>query len=506
MTSRPRSGRTPIPRSGWRRSIRTLLTAAVVCTPALAVTGGPAPAHAVDPDPTVTLLAPERTVTYTYGNNNRVYSDLGVELEISGGPLEIWTQRDAAYESGLVVTIKKPSGDVVLPEGITDTMGRLDDFFTLTFTSLADPGAEPKVTSKYACIGADTQRVSPDGPARSPYPQGCRYHRYSLGAVNGVPQGWSTSGLGYRHTIKPGRYDVEIAISDVYADALGISAEDRVLTQRLVVKKDDGGGCRGCRPAHGGDDDPSVDLEPAESEPTGNGIASLEDLPPGTPTPDLRAVPAFGIELNSKGTLLRFSANVWNGGNSPLVVDGFRRTGEDIMDAYQYFFDANGNQVAYDAVGTMEWDPDPTHQHWHFTDFARYELLDEDMNPVTPSGKEAFCLLPTDAIDLTVEGADWDTERGDLNTSCGGYEDRSIREVLQSGWGDTYSQYRAGQAFELAGVADGIYYVRVEVNPEGNLIESDTSNNDSLRKVKLRTTVSGERRVKVYPVGVIVEN
>ena len=27
------------------------------------------------------------------------------------------------------------------------------------------------------------------------------------------------------------------------------------------------------------------------------------------------------------------------------------------MDAYQYFFDANGKQVGYTPAGTMEWDP-----------------------------------------------------------------------------------------------------------------------------------------------------
>ena len=65
------------------------------------------------------------------------------------------------------------------------------------------------------------------------------------------------------------------------------------------------------------------------------------------------------------------------------------------------------------------------------------------------SKKEAFCLANTDPIDQTVPNADWNVTNDDLSTACGEYESLSIREVLASGWGDTYSQSRAGQSFNL---------------------------------------------------------
>jgi hypothetical protein len=235
-------------------------------------------------------------------------------------------------------------------------------------------------------------------------------------------------------------------------------------------------------------------------------VDSIADLPPGTPVPDLRPLPAFGIQVNRRGTQLQFSANVWNNGSSPLVVDGFRRADEDVMDAYQYFLDRDGNQVAYRQVGTMEWDPAPTHQHWHFRDFATYELLNADLSRAVRSGKEAFCLADTDAVDLTGDGADWQAQEEDLGSVCGGYEARSIREVLSGGWGDTYSQFRAGQSFPIKNLPDGIYYVRVVANPDDVLIESDTTNNESLRKVHIYTNRHGDRRVKVAPVGIVDEN
>jgi hypothetical protein len=186
------------------------------------------------------------------------------------------------------------------------------------------------------------------------------------------------------------------------------------------------------------------------------------------------------------------------------VVDGFRRDGEDEMDAYQYFFDADGTQTGYQNVGHMHWDPKPSHQHWHFEDFARYSLLDKNEVEAVRSKKEAFCLANTDAVDLTVPDAAWRPENTDLSTSCGDYSSLSIREVLASGWGDTYTQYRAGQSFDLRGLPNGTYYIAVVANPAGNLVEASTDNNVALRKIK----ISGKpdhRKVTVPQVGIIEE-
>jgi hypothetical protein len=174
------------------------------------------------------------------------------------------------------------------------------------------------------------------------------------------------------------------------------------------------------------------------------------------------------------------------------------------MDAYQYFFDADGTQTGYQDVGHMHWDPKPSHQHWHFEDFARYSLLDKDQVEAVRSKKEAFCLANTDAVDLTVPDAAWRPYNTDLATSCGDYSSLSIREVLASGWGDTYTQYRAGQSFDLRGLPNGTYYIAVIANPEGNLVEASTDNNVALRKIR----ISGRpdhRKVTVPQVGIITE-
>ena len=120
------------------------------------------------------------------------------------------------------------------------------------------------------------------------------------------------------------------------------------------------------------------------------------------------------------------------------------------------------------------------------------------------STKQSFCLANTDAVDYTVPGADWRPENTDLSTACGGQEALSIREVLSSGSGDTYFQYRTGQAFRLGDLPNGTYYIAVTANPLGNLVESDTTNNQSLRRIQLGGR-PGQRWVEAAPVGIVEE-
>ncbi|MFE5935378.1 lysyl oxidase family protein [Streptomyces sp. NPDC056470] len=226
-------------------------------------------------------------------------------------------------------------------------------------------------------------------------------------------------------------------------------------------------------------------LGPLSKRPTGK--PSVPDVP----KPDLRSLPAYGITISDGyedvpgKDYLAFSANVWNAGPAQLVVDGFRSPGKAKMDAYQYFYDAKGKQVGYTPTGTMEWDPRPGHVHWHFTDFASYRLLKADKKETVRSGKEAFCLANTDAVDYTVKNANWHPYNTDLATACGQENSISVREVLDVGSGDTYTQDLPGQSFDITSLPNGTYYIQVLANPENRLKETNTANNSALRKVVL---------------------
>ncbi|MGW8883447.1 lysyl oxidase family protein [Streptomyces sp. NPDC055749] len=238
-------------------------------------------------------------------------------------------------------------------------------------------------------------------------------------------------------------------------------------------------------------------LSPLAKRPAGKATV------PDVPKPDLRSLPAYGITISDGGDgapkgkdYMAFSANVWNAGPAQLVVDGFRSPGKKKMDAYQYFYDAKGKQVGYTPTGTMEWDPRPGHEHWHFTDFASYRLLKADKKETVRSGKEAFCLANTDAVDYTVKNANWHPYNTDLSTACGQENSISVREVLDVGSGDTYTQDLPGQSFDITGLANGTYYIQVLANPEKRLKETSLKNNSALRKVVLGGT-PGARTVKV---------
>jgi hypothetical protein len=167
------------------------------------------------------------------------------------------------------------------------------------------------------------------------------------------------------------------------------------------------------------------------------------------------------------------------------------------MDAYQYFYDGR-KPVGRAPVGTFEYDPRPGHQHWHFRQFARYTLLDASKQNVVVSEKEAFCLTPTEPIDLLRRGANWDPEHVGFGSACGDASSVWTRETLDVGWGDTYIQTLPGQSFDITDLPNGKYYIEVRTNPAGRLYERDTTNDVVLRRIRL-TGAPGNRSVHVPP-------
>ena len=454
-------------------------------------------ARAAAPTAPVSLWAPTKQVVWTYEGN--AYTDLGIKLVAQGGSFELRSTR-TSYDAPVRTVWRSPAGDIALPAGSSPTVGVLRRFVGLTFTPV--DGGPARTVRRSSCLGGTAERVRPDAAATSPYPRSCFYNPYSLGSVQGVQDGWAASVLGYGSPLRldPGRYDVVARVNPAYAAALGLSAEQAETRTRVVVKAEPteevehGGGHSHARSEAG----EPVPVRPADREPTQRSAGTTG------PRPDLRSLPAWGIGVARNGNYLHFAATVWNGGDSPLVVDGFRSRGEQTMEGYQYFFDAAGQQTGYQHVGQLDWDAKDTHRHWHFQDFASYTLLRSDRSVAVRSRKEAFCLANTDAVDLTVPGADWDVEGDDLATACGEASSMSIREVLSAGWGDTYAQFRAGQSFNLKGLPNGTYWIAVVANPRGRLVETSTANNTSLRRVVIGGK-PGARTVRVPQVGMVKE-
>ncbi len=113
------------------------------------------------------------------------------------------------------------------------------------------------------------------------------------------------------------------------------------------------------------------------------------------------------------------------------------------------------------------------------------------------SHKVGFCIAPTDPVDLLATH----TPSGSRPTTgftgqCGLPSALWVQEMMPVGWGDTYIQSIAGQAFNITSVPNGIYYIEIIANPQHVLYESNTHNDVSLRKVILGGR-PGHRTVKV---------
>jgi hypothetical protein len=220
--------------------------------------------------------------------------------------------------------------------------------------------------------------------------------------------------------------------------------------------------------------------------------------PPQAALPQLTALPSWGIRTahtKAGPDLLSFSATVWVGGNSPLDVEGFRQSGSPVRKAYQYFW-RNGKVIGRAPAGTMGFETGNGENEWHFEQFARYRLLTASKKLAVISHKVGFCIAPTDPVDMLIHSALWQPQFIGFGGACGSPSALWVQEYLPNGWGDTYVQSLAEQAFDITNVPNGTYYIEITVIPLHKLHELSTAGNTSLRKIILGGTAS-HRTVKV---------
>jgi hypothetical protein len=117
------------------------------------------------------------------------------------------------------------------------------------------------------------------------------------------------------------------------------------------------------------------------------------------------------------------------------------------------------------------------HRHYHFNTYAEYELLSADGNCVAANGhKQAFCLL--DYYDYPCD-SDPSTPAGPcslINGARGAYTcgNQGIRRNAQ----DVYYDGLDCQWIDITGVPAGDYIVRIRINTEHILNESNYDNNE----------------------------
>jgi hypothetical protein len=483
------------PGRGLRRAAAAGLASAV----AAATLAGPALAgtQAAAPGPVVKLVAAQNSITLP-SFRGQVFLDPGIYVASLGSALQFDVRR-ASYTKPVTLTqvLYRPGGGTTtrsLPASLLDGFYGLRDFVRL---SVADASGKVVASTRLVfCPNGNQQRAVPDSARTTPYPGGCAFDPFPLSLVMGVARGWGADPIGFSfagpgptYRLAPGTYKVTMTMAPQYVRVLHVTAADATASVKVTVVKG-----RGCCAA----------AAPSTAPGRARALAPLPRVrslasPPAAALPDLVPLPSWGIgafhDRRSGRDLLSFNATVWVGGNSPLDVEGFRSNGSPVMKAYQYFW-RNGHVIGRARAGTMGFDSKPGHNHWHFEQFARYQLLNSAKNLTLRSHKVGFCIAPTDPVNLLAPHATWQPSFTGFGGACGSPTALWVQEMMPVGWGDTYSQFVAGQAFDITSVPNGTYYIEVIANPQHVLYESNTRNDVSLRKVILGGT-PGHRTVTV---------
>ncbi|MFT5459408.1 MAG: hypothetical protein ACI9K2_005919, partial [Myxococcota bacterium] len=111
--------------------------------------------------------------------------------------------------------------------------------------------------------------------------------------------------------------------------------------------------------------------------------------------------------------------------------------------------------------------------HYHFTEYARYDLRDLATGEVLPIGAKAgFCVMDLGVYDEEISGG-----------SCEWYH--CGNQGISSGCYDIYHNSLQCQWIDVTDMADGDYEIIVTTNPVGLIPELDLSNNTATVQVNM---------------------
>ena len=202
--------------------------------------------------------------------------------------------------------------------------------------------------------------------------------------------------------------------------------------------------------------------------------------------PDLRSLPPRDLRFDTVTVdqtthhVLRFTTTVWNAGEGPLELRGV--SSEDRTLVYQRVYD-RASDFAEQLVGEFVFHV--AHNHWHFEEFAEYELWtaadyerwlasdggsggEQDVarwrGSKTTGQGESVCVRDSRPVDGRP-----DSPPSRVYRSC----DRDVQGV-SVGWGDTYRYTLPEQWIDLGEtpLPDGNYVLRQIADPRNLLYES----------------------------------
>jgi hypothetical protein len=195
----------------------------------------------------------------------------------------------------------------------------------------------------------------------------------------------------------------------------------------------------------------------------------------GQSLPDIESEPPFDVRVSQRDGrwYLGFATEARNVGPGALRIRG-TGTGSGTMAAKQLTEDGTG--VLNDRIGTLRYVSTPTHNHWHYLDFMRYELRGVDHPAVLRDQKQGFCLAGAPPAPF-VTGWCAANQPALTTTELG----------LLPGGREVYAPYVEGQeiAIDPATAPAGRYVLSARIGPTGVLRETRVDNNVGSTLVEL---------------------
>lgn len=213
--------------------------------------------------------------------------------------------------------------------------------------------------------------------------------------------------------------------------------------------------------------------------------AVAPQLPNLVPLPPLSV--GVGRTDDQEGPALRFSTAVANRGTQALDLVGIPEGPEEAMALQCVAWGGPRACATRSPVGRFVWHPD--HAHFHFEDFALYELRRlqgnglPDMTPqgvAATGGKISFCLIDVEQ-DRPADNPVYSLPHPLYYSCLAG----SSSQGISPGWRDVYTSSLTGQQIPIDGVANGRYALVVTTDPDNRLFESDDTDNVAATRLKL---------------------
>jgi len=211
------------------------------------------------------------------------------------------------------------------------------------------------------------------------------------------------------------------------------------------------------------------------------GVAAFAEAQAADLVPNLRPLKATDIRIvvTSGGRkLLRFSATNWNNGDGKLELIGKGTdSATNKQKVYQRVY-SSSNTYRDIFAGSFDWHA--AHNHMHFNDFALYDLQSvSNPNSHRYAQKTTYCVMDTNKINGSLPGA----PASAVYETC-----RASKQGISVGWGDKYGYQLAGQSIDITNLANGEYYLKIQVDPKRRLLEKNESDNTSSRKIRISGT------------------